>query len=54
MQSEVKNMKNTEYLNRMIAYWQDLVYYYTDTKQLDKTEVAERQLNGYMAVYHNI
>lgn len=47
-------MKNTEYLNRMIAYWRDMVYYYTDTEQYDKAEVAKHQLNGYLNAYYNI
>ena len=47
-------MKDTEYLNQMISYWQDLVYYYTDTEQYDKVEVARHQLNGYLNAYNNL
>lgn len=35
-------MKNTEYLNKMIKYWQDLVYYYLDTEQFNKYVVAKK------------
>ena len=46
-------MKNTEFLNKMITYWQDLVYYYLDTKQFSKYEVAKKQLEGYKNAYYN-
>ena len=46
--------KNAEYLNRMIAYWQDLVYYFTETNQLDKAKVAKHQLDGYLNAYYSI
>ena len=35
-------MKNTEFLNKMIKYWQDLVYYYLDTEQFSKYAVAKK------------
>lgn len=47
-------MKNTEYLNKMMAYWQDLVYYFHDTNQTEKEAVAQHQLDGYIAAYNSI
>ena len=51
---ELEMKKNAEYLNRMIAYWQDLVYYFTETNQLDKAKVAKHQLDGYLNAYYSI
>ena len=50
---EVVNMKNTEFLNKMIKYWQDLVYYYLDTEQFSKYVIAKKQLEGYKNAYYN-
>ena len=50
---EVAKMKNTEYLNKMIKYWQDLVYYYLDTEQFSKYAIAKKQLEGYKNAYYN-
>ena len=46
-------MKNTEFLNKMIKYWQDLVYYYLDTEQFSKYVIAKKQLEGYKNAYYN-
>lgn len=51
---EVINMKNTEYLNKMIKYWQDLVYYYLDTEQFNEYAVAKKQLDGYKNAYYSV
>lgn len=42
-----------EFLNKMIKYWQDLVYYYQEKGEVNKLNVAKRQLEGYKKAYHN-
>ena len=47
-------MKNTEHLNERMAYWQDMVYYYTDRGELEKAAAAKLQLEAYRAKYYSL